>query len=144
MDETAYILFQISAMAIIDHFEVTILVDGKPATEYDDTESVNKSNDLEYVTKYVEVKSGSCFAFEFKVLASYRPEGEDGLKFSLRFDGNKVSGIHLETKEVHPIRGFTSIKDSISVNSESGWGRSKYSFADLETREIDLPVGSTS
>ena len=60
-------------MAIIDPFEVTILVDGESATEYDDSESLSESNDFKTLTKYVEVKSGSSFAFKFTVLPSYRP-----------------------------------------------------------------------
>ena len=131
-------------MAIIDQFEVTILVEGKPATEYKDVESSNGSNDTRVITKYIEVTSGSCFAFKYGVLPSYNPEGEDGVLFSFDIDGKPLTGRVCRKEQVRPVTGFTCLKDSTSVSSEKGWGRSSFSFADLETREIDLPVGSTS
>ena len=127
-------------MAIIDHFAVTILVDGKPAPEYDDTESVSESNDPQTVTKYVKVKSGSRFAFKSSVLSSYRPGNEAGIACRYLIDGSPIPGQILRREWMNDVLGFTRILDTQIVTRGGEDSRMTFRFADLETRELHIPV----
>ena len=129
-------------MAVLDPFEVAVLVDGKPATEYDDAESLNDSNDPRTITKYVEVKSGSRFAFKLTVLPSYRPGNEDGLSCSYTIDGSRIPGKMFRKEWVNDVYGLTRIIDTQTVTSGGEYKQVMFRFADLETRKLHTPVNN--
>ena len=132
---------QSNSMAIIDHFEVTILVDGDPAAEFDDEEQPSvQSHDSKVTTKYIEVKSGARFAFKYKVLPSYKSDTEDGLSVRASIDGKFISGLLCFKESVDSRTGFTAIVDSAIVGSGTDMKKLTFSFADLETRENNFLV----
>lgn len=127
-------------MAIKNHLAVTILVDGEPATEYDDTSSSGQPNEPNTTTKYIEVTSGSRFAFKIEVLPAYQPAEEHGLSFYPWIDGNTITATYYPKASIDPVTGFSYIKDSAIVGSGTEMKKLMFSFKDLETREGDFPL----
>lgn len=97
-------------MAIIDHFEVTILIDSEVAKEYDDPEAKGQPDNHKAGTKYIEVTSGSPFASNLKVLPSYRAGEADGLGFYITVGGRRASGNVCEKKKISRITDWTTTK----------------------------------
>jgi hypothetical protein len=96
---------QSKSMAIIDHFEITILVDGDPAAEFDDDEQpLVQFHDSKVITKYIEVKSGARFAFKYKVLPTYKFDMEDACPSVLSSTANLSPAFSVARKAWTPER----------------------------------------
>lgn len=78
-------------MAILDHFEATIRVNGETAREYD---AENKDGAKPAtVVKYIEAISDAQFSFHFVLRRTY--ESKNGLLVCLRVDGHRLGGMVL-------------------------------------------------
>lgn len=78
-------------MAIYNHVEVRVFLDGQPLHEheYSEESSLHSRGKREEVTvrKYVESKLGANLELEFKVNADFKFEGGDCLDFAVSTDG---------------------------------------------------------
>jgi len=106
-------------MAILDDFEVDVLIDGEPADEFDD-DDVDEEFEAKYpnsVSRYVEAVSGAFFAFRVRIKSSYVAKDEDSFNIDIYVDGKRIGtptiGI---TKRKGATRGKI-IKDSEDVTS---------------------------
>lgn len=80
-------------MAILDAFEVHIIIDGKVAEEYDDdaVETDFKAKYPKSVSKYVEAVSGVFFEFRVRIKKGYVARQEDCIDAGINVDGKDVA-----------------------------------------------------
>ena len=87
-------------MAVLDHFEATIRVNGKTAQEYD-VENEDEAKPTTAV-KYIEAISDAEFSFHFILRRTY--ESNTGLHVIARVDGQSVSGILVQKRDTSATR----------------------------------------
>lgn len=127
-------------MAILDAFEVSIIVDGEPAQEYDDDE-VEEEFKAKYptsVSKYVEAVSGAFFAFRVCIKKDYLAAQENAIVARIYVDG-KISTnpvISIKKRRCSPRSSLRSevVHTASTCPGMSGSQpiRQKLQFADLE------------
>ena len=77
-------------MAILKGIEVSVVVDGKALTEYDDEDAANENSDhFSEVSKYIEAIPDAEFSIDITMSQSYDLMADD-LSFRLRLDGVSV------------------------------------------------------
>ena len=77
-------------MAILKGIEISVVVDGKALTEYDDEDAANENSDHPSgVSKYIEAVPDAEFSIDITMSQSYDLTA-DGLSFRLSLDGVSV------------------------------------------------------
>jgi hypothetical protein len=120
-------------MAIIDKFKAEVIVDGQPATEYDDDEPDPKKPT--HLTKYVEASSGKSFKLKITVAPDYKFRGEDLISIHLHIDGRCMGGTIVRKERFNHQSGITKEIDGYYVGREDNAKYLKFSFAELTTRK---------
>jgi hypothetical protein len=124
-----------ATMAIEDHIDAQIIIDGAEATEYPAEPQKDEMTGQEVTTKYVEVVSGAQFSFQGTISPRYRYGRENSLVMRVYIDGRYSGGVVWEN---HRHNHLTGSKLNVQCTWE-GTGPSArklmYHFADLETSE---------
>ena len=91
-------------MAILKGIEVSIVVEGKALTEYDDENTAGQSPEhASEVSKYIEAVSNAEFSIDITVPSSYNFAG-DAIAFKLTLDGVFVRSPLCLKKKVKRLR----------------------------------------
>ena len=124
-------------MAIKESFEVIILVDGKPAPDFPDQDSQDDPKERNSISRFIEVTSGSQFAFEIKIHPMHYWRDETALGFLIHIDGKFARGVACTKDDFSPLRmpGWSMIYDGTYAGRGADLKRVMFRFADLETRE---------
>lgn len=131
-------------MAVLSKFEVTVLVNGEKAEEYDDTEEEeadeNDANEDDAerntVVKYIEAITDASFSFEFLLHPIYNP-GCLYISFHTYIDGQYARGRLIKRSEFpirwrgHPAR--VSLDHVWSKNNDQ-WAKQTFKFSDVPFR----------
>ena len=113
---------------------VEIVVDGQPATEYDNDDDTEPDTGTA-VTKYIEAVSSKEFHFAIKVDPLYSWGEADTITARPRFDGKKGLGICIQKKNLLPTPAHVSKIEGEWSGSGGNAKLHKYVFADLQTRK---------
>lgn len=122
-------------MAILEaqQAEVVVLIDGRPAREYDNDDDTEIDSENK-VTKYIEVVSGKEFSFRITLRRQFAWRKADTIVCKPTIDGKKYSALCMELQSFNRGTGQQG-----SIRGEwSGFGSDghlfKYVFNDIETR----------
>ena len=123
-------------MAVLDHFTVEVIVDDRPAAEFDDDDDTQPEQ-RHSVTKYVEAVSGKVFKFRIRVAPTYQFREEDTIRASVTLDGKSAGGRALKKRDFRKYHSGLIEIAGCNVSFVEGGPRKycEYAFADLETRE---------
>ena len=125
-------------MAIEDHIDAHIIIDGAEAIEYPAEPQKDEATGKDVTTKYVEVISGAQFSFEGTVAPQYRYGQENALVMRVYIDGRYSDGVVWENHlHNHLIGSKISIRYMWERTGRSA-RKLMYHFADLETRECHI------
>lgn len=120
-------------MAVLDHFEATIRVNGKTAQEYD-AEHDDRGKPTT-VVKYIEAISDAEFSCHFILRRTY--ESKSGLCVDTIVDGDNVGGFALREKETSATRsgGDSAFEHRYLYSTEKGqtWNI-PFKFSAVDTR----------
>lgn len=123
-------------MAIEDHIDAHIIIDGAEATEYPAEPQKDEATGKEVTTKYVEVVSGAQFSFEATISPQYRYGPEDALTMEVYIDGCYSGGVVWKrARHNHSIGSKLKVRHKWEGPGPSA-KKLTYHFADLETREF--------
>lgn len=120
-------------MAIIQHFEAYIVVDGEPLPEYkpdeDEIESLDQPNTAVH---YIESVSDAEFSVKFVIGPRYKMDC-DFLSWDITVDGRVAARDAVQTKDIpkrrtHP---FTSCREGIRYQSHGQWFKEHFKFSDM-------------
>ena len=118
-------------MAVLKGMAVSVVVDGKDLTEYDDNNDHDSEADntraCDTVTKYVEVSSNTNFGLKLKCIGT-TPPGCDRVRFDAYLDGVYMDNSLLESFSYAIIRGR-------KLCENKNWTVKKFRFADIATGE---------
>ncbi|RMZ89405.1 hypothetical protein DV736_g3364, partial [Chaetothyriales sp. CBS 134916] len=128
----------IQEMAILDHFEVQVIVDGKAANEYDDdTDDAQPANNApNTLTKYVEAVSGKTFQFRICIHPGIVWANADCFVARPYLEGYQHKGCVLQKPDMNTMLSPVKlILNGDWSGSESNMKWYKYRFVDLVTRD---------
>ncbi|KAK2047428.1 hypothetical protein LZ31DRAFT_517374 [Colletotrichum somersetense] len=133
-------------MAIIRDFpgvKVTVQVDGRDATEYDDPDGVendaNRNNARWRTSTYVESKDDAFFCIRYQVDNSHRWEGPNhAFALALYVDGKRADAVVCEARKFLNFNPFyvweSTIEGSRQKSTSSGYERlNKFKFSKVTT-----------
>ena len=125
-------------MVKLGEFKIELIVEGKPANEYDtDDDTAPDTNDS--ITTYVEAVSGKEFHFAIEMDPGYTWGNADVIRTKLWMDGERRTGVCLEKDWLltHPRFVHTLVGEYSGTGSNAKIHR--FTFADLQTRELIIP-----
>ena len=128
-------------MAILKGIEVSVVIDGKALTEYDDEETADESPDHpSEVSKYIEAISDAEFSINIKAPKSY-DFVRNALCFLLRLDGVQAAHFVCSKTEHERMRGdwHQTILGS-KVNNGKGWYLKPFKFSDIKLGKTSLHI----
>ena len=131
-------------MAILDHFECQVLVNGEPLSEYDDEDckgghgetisGEDASSDMS--VKYIEAVAGSNFAIKCHFKPGFQFAEADHLAMKIHLDGQQNSGIVL-TKDNYSktkAKGWSGTRMGVqSGNETQGFELQRFRFGEIVT-----------
>lgn len=126
---------RLDLMAVLKIFEVNILVNGDPVTEYEEHDGNVRDKE---VVKYIEVLASTEFALEFKIKPTYRFV-EDYLSFDIYMDGKRVRSPVVERKDFEKQKqkqcGYSFVREDVTRQEGQDLVTRKFRFAGITTCE---------
>ena len=125
-------------MAIEDHIDAHIIIDGAEAIEYPAEPQKDEATGKDVTTKYVEVISGAQFSFEGTVAPQYRYGQENALVMRVYIDGRYSGGVVWENYRHNHLTGSKISVQCMWEGTGPSARKLMYHVADLETRECHI------
>ncbi|KAI1458285.1 hypothetical protein F4805DRAFT_425164 [Annulohypoxylon moriforme] len=128
-------------MAILEEvpgIEVTVVVAGRDATEYDDpdaSEQPNEAADCPTSTKYIECIDGANFSVKYHLTNDYDWSYQNhSLTFTLHADGTRLKGTVLKERDLRYGHKTTEIKEKEYFDAATQqWQGQKFKFSAVTT-----------
>ena len=128
-------------MAILKGIEVSVVIDGKALTEYDDEDAANENPDHpSEVSKYIEAVPDAEYSVDITMSQSYDLTA-DGLSFSLSLDGVSVRKPVCRKAKLKRLRKawYKRVSGSKVENGEE-WYLRPFKFNDIKIGKTRLYI----
>jgi hypothetical protein len=130
-------------MVVLDSFEVSVIVDGESAQEYDDdeVEAEFKAKYPTSVSKYVEAVSGAFFAFRVCIKKDYVAGEENTISARIYVDGKPSVRQIISIKKRHGSSRQGIRSQAIrTVSNSPGMSGGKPILLNLQFADLELSI----
>ncbi|KAK5053829.1 hypothetical protein LTR84_001791 [Exophiala bonariae] len=125
-------------MAVFSRLEAHVVVNGKHAKEYNDSDAEPEPNSTPSVSTYIEAVPGAFYGFRFWIRAGYDARKENIIAASVFVDGQLVAQPFIGVKKLHPANSHSrcvqTTRDCFSVTAlcEGKQVEQKLQFKEIE------------
>ena len=124
-------------MAIFDHIEVVLVVDGQPLPEFDihaEEDEATQHNGAPRIVKYIQAMSNQEFGIRVTFKGKVITQSGDDFALDIAFDGKSCASSVLDRTTFSTGRR-SHTETSIKVGKVGEWYKKKFKFANLVTSE---------